>query len=60
MFLFKDNRRTQVQKTRPESYYKHVYLSETNYKALEFAAKCNRVSRVRMANDGPVCLIKDL
>jgi hypothetical protein len=50
MNLFWRKKRTQIQKTNPGAYYKHVYLSESNYKALEFVAKCNRISRVKMAN----------
>ena len=49
--LFGTKKRTQVQKTAPEVYYRHVYLSKANYEGVEFMAKTTHTSRVRMANE---------
>ena len=49
--LFARKRGFNPHKMHPDAYYKHVYLSENNFKGIEFVARCTKTSKIRAANE---------
>ena len=51
MALFRRSKKVQCTESRPNEYYKHVYVEKRLYDGIEFLAKVNRTSRRQVCND---------